>query len=293
MGPKGKESMKKTTVLVFLMVFLFVPSVWGQFLEFPEPLDCPSGPAKAFFFPHMALGGGSEYRDGFRLYQGWETGVITQNPYDDTSTLLSVTWVGTNGWGFDLIAELDGRLFSGVGGWTTTLPPHASVQKTLTLPSPEVKTGWVVASVCPTSSGKAGANVFVQFRYKVDGNVVGQALVNPVQPAKKFSFYASRYVDGKRDKSETGIALANPNDKPAAIIITRRTRTGRSFDIWRQVIPAMSQKSYFINEIGSLGSADYEGSIEIESDLPIIGIALQTTGDGRSFNFSTIPPAVP
>lgn len=285
--------MKKTTVLVFLMVFLFAPSVvWGQFLEFPEPLQCPSGPAQAFYFPHMTVGGGTEYRDGFRLYNGWETGVITQNPYDDTSTLLSIAWVGVNGWGFDLVRERDGKL-SQAGGWTTTLPPHASLQSVLTLPTPEVKTGWMVASVCPTSSGKPGANVFVQFRYKVDGNVVGQALVNYVQPAKKFSFYASRYVDGHRDREETGIALANPNPKPAAITITRRTRTGRSFDIWRQVIPAMSQKSYFINEIGSLGSADYEGSIEIDSDLPIIGIALQTTGDGRSFNFSTIPLVIP
>ena len=86
------------------------------------------------------------------------------------------------------------------------------------------------------------------------------------------------------------MAIANPNDIPATVTITRRSRNGNFMDSSVQIIPAMGQISKFVSQIGRpLDFVEYEGSLEIRSNVSIVVLALETTGDAENFNFSTIP----
>jgi hypothetical protein len=120
--------------------------------------------------------------------------------------------------------------------------------------------------------------------------VVGQATVSPVQPSKHVSLYARRYIDPNQDLSETGVAVANPYDVPASVTFIKRSRNGNFIDSCVAVIPPLHQLALFIGQICKpLDTLDYEGSLEITSEIPIVALALQTTGDALSFNFSTLP----
>ncbi|MDP3763222.1 MAG: hypothetical protein Q8Q92_01005, partial [bacterium] len=146
--------------------------------------------------------------------------------------------------------------------------------------------------LCVRSTGgfSPEVKVFLQFVYKVQGKAVGQATVEAVRPKKNLFFYAKRFSSPKEDLSETGLALANPNNTAALITVTRRQRSsGTVLDSFTDVLPPFGHKAKWLNEMKPLPVADWEGTIEVESDLPIVGTVLQMTRDGQSFNFSTVP----
>lgn len=244
-----------------------------------------------FYFPHYAVGGGTEYLNGFRVKDGWETGVIVKNALKASTAEVVVDWRDNTGRGFALKFQPGGiDEIIDANNVSYRLQPLGASQSVLSLPSNEIKVGWmrVLITADRANPNKPSGEVFLQFRFKKEGQILGQATVEPMIPRRSMSFYAKRYTASNRDKVETGVALANPNDTPAAITITRRHWEGTVLDSFNEVIPARSHLSKFLSELRTL-NMEFEGSIEIESNVPIVGVALQTTGDSQNFNFSTIP----
>jgi len=270
----------------FLFVFcLLSPLANGQNL--PPGTFLPGVKTFVSFFPYFAVGGGTDYVDGFRLVNGYEFGVVERSLFD-SGAQVHLNWFGADGKRFAMKVQTDNDLYdwwamgSGMSG-------HASAQNTFSLSSEDIKVGWMQVEISSTESGEPSAEVFLQIRHKTKGQVVGQATVSPIEPSKTFSFYARRYVGSNQGSSETGLALANPYDVAANVTFTRRSRLGNFMDSCIEVIQPMGQLVKFVGQLCKPLDFDYEGSIELNSNVPIVCQALQTTGDGQSFNFSTIP----
>ncbi len=294
--------MKTMSCVVLVLIVLLSSELWAQ-----QPVCDVESRGKtwcAVYFPQFVVGGGTDYANDIRVVNGWETGIVmkTNLDYDiptavraGTNPQVVFNWYDSIGIQDILNVLIPGQtqLNEFAGGFNYSLLPHAAKQFIVSRPSARVQTGWLRAWILPTATGQLSMDVFVQYRYKVNGQQIGQATVTGMQPTRKFSFYARRYSGADQDLSETGVSLVNPNLTSATVTITRRDADGRVIDSYKETIQPYHQLSKFIGQMGPpLGAANFEGSIDVSSDIPIVGVALQTTGDGTNFNFSTIPASV-
>ena len=283
--------MRKCYLFVFLFVFL--PSV---------ALAAPTG----FTFPHFAVGGGTEYQD-IRIQDGWETSITIKSVRGPGSPTVpgKITWYssdGSPGLGpgispkLNIKPPLEDRLVND-NEYSFDLPPGSVREVVLSLPSPDITVGYVSVELISDRPGGVDAVMFLQYRYKVNGQVLGQATVTPVidyNLTQRWSFFVRYFTGPNKDRTESGIALANIRDHPRTCTFTRKDSEGRVLDSFNEVIPRFGSLARFFSQLGpSLGVTDFEGSVDISCDSysGMAAIALQTTGDGRSFNFSTIPNA--
>lgn len=267
--------------------------VWGQITSQEE------------IFPQFAVGGGTEYADGFRLVSGWETGVIVKNKTgvpakvrvlfaghraDQLRGLIKVQYPGEN----SLADITDIDPMTKVLFFPLEVAPFGSVQAIISWPKPEVEAGWLKVQVeTPSQPRYPIVSVFLQYRYKVNSLVTGQATVNPGYyngVNRDISFYARRYTGANQDRSETGLALVNLSfNRPSTCTFTRRNRDGGILDSFNEVIPGLGHFARFLGEMGpSLNLINYEGSMEVSCTATVIIVVLQMTGNGSNFNFSTI-----
>jgi hypothetical protein len=298
---KSKESVKRTRLSwivrfeMYREVLFAIVLSFGSCLTSFGQIDWTN--AYVSYFPHSPVGGGTEYVDGFRLKNGWEVGLIVQNPYDGFTNVRYDFYDGT---GQQTTMNLQAAFSTSLTlayGFTSSVDGHSSRETILSLPSETVQARYIKVTIPRIPSGqpfagRPSANVILHFRNKVNGNVVGQAPVTAMAPSATFSFFAKRFSSVSQDKSETAIALVNPNDTSASVTVTRRNVVGEIRDVFTVLIPAKNNLARFLTELRSI-EADYQGLIEISSTVPIVGIALQTSGDGGNFTFTTIDVITP
>ena len=289
----------KKFFLLFVVSILLTPLAMSQ-AKYPDWVN-----ATIKYFPFSAVGGGTDYVNETRLQNGYELVATFKNP-SDVSQQLRLDFFDDNGQWTHVNGQDSGatKLQNPFIAMVVPQAGHSARQITYTLPEENVKLGWIEITIPHAPEGQPEMSVSLRYQRKVNGQVMGQATVDPMQPMKSFSFPARSYRDPNQDLSETGLALTNPGvcnrvmveckpELPANITITRRNGLGRVIDSFNVTIPAGGQSVRFLNQMKPLPMAMFDGLIEITSDVPIVGTAMQTTGDGESFNFSTIPISVP
>lgn len=91
---------------------------------------------------------------------------------------------------------------------------------------------------------------------------------------------------------DTGIAIANPNDAPAAISFYFSDDTGRSIGAGSVVIPAHGQISRFLREAPFNGASGFDGSFTFSSSTPVSVLALRGHQNARLEFLSSIVPVI-
>src|SRR5262249_33510596 len=123
------------------------------------------------------------------------------------------------------------------------------------------------------------------FRLSSGNNVVTEAGVAPGN-----AITAARiYVD--YTGTQTGIALVNPADTPADVILTILDRFGFPISSVPQVLPPRSHLARFVREIFPVTDG-FTGLLEMRSSLPIVSVALKLTINRRGdLVLTTLPVA--
>jgi hypothetical protein len=252
------------------------------------PLDPDWANATTLYAAHFTVGGGIS-RNGVLIVDGYETALSISNTSSNTEMQISALLRGADGHGMS--AQLNDaysnelKSFSGV-----SIPQACNSSRELIISDavPDIKTGWIRVKVPPAPQGQPPISVGLIFRYKVGGVTKGQANVDLMEPKKDLAFFAKVYQDPRQDQVNTGMALANPFTNAAACVVTRTDVVGGLVDFFNITIPPMGQVVGFLNQMKELPTLTYQGQVQVRCQSPIVGMALQTSGSGETFTFSTI-----
>lgn len=256
--------------------------------------------AQQTFLPDFVVGGGVGYANGFRLLNGYETGIRFDNNCSVWAS-ADIEWVGSNGntFGAKLQPFLSTKEVFDALGVTSVMTPFGGSELVITLPQTAIKTGWIEVLI-ETVNGKPCITVSAVFRHKINGVIDGQAPVFPMAATTGFSLHVRRTSPPLYDSVESGLALANPDSvaRPTPLfrtaLITLSLRDGNGYPVGMPTafpLAAGQQTAKFLSEFFPTVPANFEGTIEVSSNIPIVGVGLENSG----FNFSTnaIGPARP
>ncbi len=123
--------------------------------------------------------------------------------------------------------------------------------------------------------------------YRPGGVLVAEAGVPASEPVREGRIFAE-----VNDPVNTGLAIANPNDRPATLSFYFTDTEGARFAEGAYVLDAGRQISKFLNETPFNGGDEVSGTFTFTSSLPIAVIALRgfTNRDGE-FLMTTLPVA--
>ena len=125
------------------------------------------------------------------------------------------------------------------------------------------------------------------FAFRQGGNLISETAVPASAAVTSGRIFAE--VGGSVN---TGIAIANPNDRAANVVFFFTSVNGTDFGSGITTIPARGQISRFLNEAPFNGGAAISGSFTFQSDVPVAVIALRGLTNQRSdFILSTLPVA--
>jgi hypothetical protein len=157
------------------------------------------GPSTLLEFPQIAAGGG--YRSYLQI----------ENP-NSSSTQIGIIFRDRLGKPLTLL--INGSLQSSP---KFSLAAQGSIKLPVEDTGVDVKTGW-----CQVSADRPVSGVLV-YQLLSGGNLLSEASVLSSPRLKKFSLLISQLGS----LTETGLALANPDDQPASIVLRRITSDGQ------------------------------------------------------------------
>lgn len=140
------------------------------------------------------------------------------------------------------------------------------------------------ARVQPTSPDPTPTGLAI-FGYRQGGVLVSEAAV-PAAPLTQ-SGRLDVQVGGS---TNTGLAIANPNDSPARIDFTFTTPDGSTVSQSFETVPANGQIARFLSEPPFNSGANANGSFTFTSSLPVSAIALRSFLNQRSESLLTTLP---
>ena len=209
----------------------------------------------SYYFSDLAFAGGYQTTLTY-INLGTQPVTCTTNFYNDSGTSLPIPFA-------------QGTILTR----TDVIPPGGSLhdQTTANL-NATVTEGWAQASC----TGVVQANLL--YRLYQSGTAVGEASVNAeTVPASKFVTFA---------QAATGIAYANPSaSQSASITFTAFSGTGAQVASKTITLGPLAHSSANIGPL--LGQANFTGSLQITSTIPIISLSL----NAEAFPvFSSLPP---
>ena len=279
-----KKLLLSVATAMVAMLYL-LPLAFGQEVQIVDGWVTPdwhNPDTVTKFAPFYPVGGGVNYV-GTQLQDGYEV-IVTIKNTSDFGQQERLNFYDANGSYTPLLVQ-DSRstVLNKYFGMQAPQAAHSSRQMTLTLANSEVKTGWMEIIIPAAPLGQPTIEVLLRYQRKVAGNIGGQASIAVTSPAKKLSFPAL-YLGSTR----TGVALTNPNEVPAEVIISLRNQVGRLVYTYTTIIVAKGQSVAFLDEMVPR-LENFDGLVEVTSNVGILATALQATGDDQTFNFSTIP----
>lgn len=136
-----------------------------------------------------------------------------------------------------------------------------------------------------TDAGSTAPSGFAIFSLRQGGVLVSEASV----PAAPF-LRSGRVFVNIGGPVKTGLAVANPNDRPATLSFYFTDSSGRDFNAGTIVIPANGQIARFLDESPFNGGNSLSGSLTFSSDVSVGAIALRGYTNERSeFLMTTLP----
>lgn len=225
-------------------------------------LDQPANNAASIIFPHLGAGG------------GLSTQLILINP---GSGRISgrIRIFGTDG--NPLTLRLDGVRGS---DFPYEVAPDGTFQASLTNEG-DALGGYAVLTV-DQGEAPAGTALF-QFRDPA-GPLDSEAGVGAIP-----STTAARiFVD--TDRTDTGVAIANPGNSTARITFELLDRNGLSIRTTQRDIPARGQLAIFVTQLFSGLPAGFTGLLEIRSNTAVVPITLKFTVNSLSNPILTTLP---
>jgi len=257
--------------LVLLFVFyLLSPLAFGQGLN-----------DSTYVFPQIVVGGG--YKTNITI-----TNVMSAQLAD----VMDMSFFSQDGKSLTLnLFDPRPGQYSGecVGYNPGAFLGKSSLTLTLTSSSPTPVVGYAGVHIRRNSSGDDTARVSMQYSYLQNGSVVGQATVTSVQPVMGFGFHAVESAGVNQDTLKTGVAIVNlANGLPAHLTFKLRNANGQEVVSTSLTLPQYVQISKFVGEIIALPAGWSEGTVEVISDQPILGMTLNFAISGiGTATFST------
>jgi hypothetical protein len=215
------------------------------------------GPSTLLEFPQIAVGGG---------YRGY---LQIENP-NSLSAQIGVSFRDPLGKSLALL--INGSLQSSP---SFSLPAQGSIKLPLEDTGIQAKTGW-----CQVFADRPISGVLV-YQLLSGSDLVSEASVLSSPRSKKFSLLISQLGSS----TETGLALANPDEQPASIVLRRMASDGQIKAETGFSLGSGEQTARFISQYFANGLAAQEGRVEILSSRPIIGVGLIYQGT----IFATLP----
>jgi BACON domain-containing protein len=134
------------------------------------------------------------------------------------------------------------------------------------------------------SLGPAGMAIL---SYRTGGILVSEASVPLSNLLTSGRTYAEVTADGAIN---TGVAIANPNDRRAAITFTFTDATGASVRTGNTIVEAHGQIAGFLDESPFSGGRAIQGTFSFTSDVPVSVAAIRSRLNERSeFLMTTLP----
>jgi hypothetical protein len=166
---------------------------------------------------------------------------------------------------------------------------------TLNVTAPQSSTGAVTAGTgdIQLNPGSGSSSGLAIIAYRVNGIVTSETAVPATPPIRTGRIYAS-----VADSLNTGLAINNPNDQPAAIQFYFTNSAGSSFGAGSLTLAPHSQVARFLSEppftlSGLFGSAPPAvGTFTFNSTIPVSAAAILIYTNERSeFLMTTMPVA--
>jgi spore coat protein CotH len=224
--------------------------------------DLFSGNEAAPIIPHFAEGG------------GWSTRILLVNPGDQVLTGSLQFWSGD--------PSEEARV---IGTSSYVIAPRSSA---FVLPpeSPdETRTG----SVRVLATNKAPLAMSL-FSYQANGVTVTEAGASATAESPAFRMF----VEGGSEASiQSGVAVVNPSDSPAAVNFELLALSGQSTGIRSTaLIPANAQISLFVNQLPGFNAANFQGILRFSASTAISAFGIRSRLNERGdFLIASTPPA--
>ena len=178
-------------------------------------------------------------------------------------------------------------------GWTLAGPPavlpfslpgRGGISLTSRGTSPELRVGYGQVETDPGMDPPVGLAIFGS---RLNGILVSEAGVPASAPVLEGRIVAE--TDGP---IQTGLAMANPNDRTATVAFFFTDSDGVDFGHDTFTLEPREQKARFLDEAPFNGGATIEGTFTFTADLPVAVIALRGYVNERSeFLMTTLPVA--
>jgi hypothetical protein len=188
-------------------------------------------------------------------YQGY---LLIENP-NSASVQIGVSF--RNPFGQSLVLQINGTPANSAA---FSLPAQGAIKLRLEDPGNLIKTGW-----CQVFASQPVSGVLV-YQYLSGGEILAEASVLPSPRARKFSVLVAQLGA----LTETGLALANPQDQSASIVLRRLTNDGLVIAETAFSLGPREQIARFVSQYFPGGIAILEGRVEILSNRDIVGVGL-------------------
>jgi hypothetical protein len=156
---------------------------------------------------------------------------------------------------------------------------QGSVKLRLEDPGTQVKSGW-----CQVFASRPVSGILV-YQTVDSAQVLAEATVLPSVRNRKFTFITPQLGS----PTDTGLALANPDDQSTVITLKRFTTDGLMIAETSLVLGAGEQSAKFISQFFPTSFPQLEGRVEISSTRNIVGIGLVFQTNSQGFLFTTVP----
>jgi hypothetical protein len=234
------------------------------------------------YFPQVADGQAGGY--------GWNTIVVVTNPAAIGTSPASgtLTFTQDNGNAFNLqFTDLNNQ----PAGSGNTIPFQISGGQTrfyLSSGTGVLATGYgTVTSNLPVTA----MAIFQEFQ--TSGSPVASAGVPPATPLTRQAVVFYEGAGGSSgDNSDTGVAIANPNNTAASVTLQLLNANGTAALPPSTIsIPAGNHTAKFISQLFS-GTAGMNGTMQITSSVGVVTTALYFNGNGTFFSAPVITLAL-
>src|SRR5262249_23051748 len=136
-----------------------------------------------------------------------------------------------------------------------------------------------------TDAGQTAPSGLAIFELQQHGILVSQTSVSASPPIRSGRVFSEVGVD-----VNTGIALANPNDQPAAVSFYFTDANGTDFGAGTVTIPPKQQLAAFLNEPPFNGTNSIFGAFTFTSSVSVAATALRSfTNERGEFLITTVP----
>jgi hypothetical protein len=157
---------------------------------------------------------------------------------------------------------------------TFSIPDRAAVSRRTENAGTVLTTGYAAVEADAASSNPSALAIF---SYRQNGVLVTEASVPSTALLQAGRIYAD--VNGP---ANTGVAIANPNNRPAAIAFYFTDSAGRDFGHGNFDLPAGGQIARFLNEPPFSGGSSINGTFTFSSSVPVSVISLRGYVNERS-----------